>query len=116
MHMAPRAVAWVAWAVWTCNTYSRRFTVNKRAGFGPLFFWCALEIGRTQRAEESTCFVGSRLENQIVLAFPIGELLFDLAAHRILALIGGRYLRCSTSRKAYSKELALMTLCSTPAS
>jgi hypothetical protein len=20
MHMAPRAAAWVAWAVWTCNT------------------------------------------------------------------------------------------------
>jgi hypothetical protein len=44
MHMAPQAAAWVAWAVWTCNTYTRRFTVIKRAGFGPLFF-CALKAG-----------------------------------------------------------------------
>jgi hypothetical protein len=37
MHMAPRAAAWVAWAVWTCNT-GRPVSVLKRAGFGPLFF------------------------------------------------------------------------------
>jgi hypothetical protein len=37
MHMAPRAAAWVAWAVWTCNTPQKVFG-QKRAGFGPLFF------------------------------------------------------------------------------
>ena len=40
MHMAPRAAAWVAWAVWTCNT-PHRVRSQKRAGFGPLFFLCA---------------------------------------------------------------------------
>jgi hypothetical protein len=39
MHMAPRAVAWVAWAVWTCNTPLKGYAVKKRAGFGPLFFF-----------------------------------------------------------------------------
>src|SRR5580698_6604043 len=44
MHMAPRAAAWVAWAVWTCNSTRRGFRAaaagygQKRAGFGPLFF------------------------------------------------------------------------------
>jgi hypothetical protein len=37
MHMARRVAAWVAWAVWTCNTPYRVFG-RKRAGFGPLFF------------------------------------------------------------------------------
>jgi hypothetical protein len=47
MHMAPRAAAWVAWAVWICKTYSRRFTVDTRAGFGPLFFLVVHPAGRT---------------------------------------------------------------------
>jgi len=44
MHMAPRAAAWVAWAVWTCNTphcgahLQWSGDSRKRAGFGPLFF------------------------------------------------------------------------------
>jgi hypothetical protein len=37
MRMAPRAAAWVAWAVWTCNTPQPGMQ-SKRAGFGPLFF------------------------------------------------------------------------------
>ena len=37
MRMAPRAAAWVAWAVWTCNTLQPGMQ-SKRAGFGPLFF------------------------------------------------------------------------------
>jgi hypothetical protein len=41
--MAPRAVAWVAWAVWTCNTPQRVFG-QKRAGFGPLFFLVLAEV------------------------------------------------------------------------
>ena len=39
MHMAPQAAAWVAWAVWTCNT-PHRVRSRERAGFGPLFFLC----------------------------------------------------------------------------
>jgi hypothetical protein len=39
MHMAPRAAAWVAWAVWTCNIPHGIFG-QKRADFGPLFFLC----------------------------------------------------------------------------
>ena len=31
------AAAWVAWAVWTCNTHQRVFGQKERA-FGPLFF------------------------------------------------------------------------------
>src|ERR1019366_5354500 len=86
MHMAPRAAAWVAWVVWTCNT-PEGYSVKKRAGFSPLFFLSVLQRTAHTRAEESTGFVGSRLEDQIVLTFPIGKLLFDLAAHRILSLI-----------------------------
>src|SRR5271155_5763400 len=38
MHMAAAvAAAWVAWAVWTCNTGHHR-NCRKRADFGPLFF------------------------------------------------------------------------------
>src|SRR6267154_3750843 len=53
---------------------------------------------RGQLLDESTCFVGSSLENQIVLAFPIGELLFDLAAHRIFTLIGNPTVRLRLRR------------------
>ena len=53
MHMAPRAAAWVAWAVWTCKPdvadLGSRFQVDvlERAGFGPLFSFvrCVL-LGR----------------------------------------------------------------------
>src|ERR1700678_1604310 len=53
MHMAPRAAAWVAWAVWTCNSNrrGRRAAVagfsRERAGFGPLFFLVVRPAGRT---------------------------------------------------------------------
>ena len=50
MHMARRVAAWVAWAVWTCNTGIAGCS-QKRAGFGPLFF-CA--PGR--RMVHSWCF------------------------------------------------------------
>jgi hypothetical protein len=46
MHMARRVAAWVAWAVWTCNTPYRVFG-RKRAGFGPLFFFVVRPAGRT---------------------------------------------------------------------
>jgi uncharacterized protein len=36
MHMAPRAAAWVAWAVWICN--NSQDAGRERADFGPLFF------------------------------------------------------------------------------
>jgi hypothetical protein len=53
MRMAPRAAAWVAWAVWTCNTtHCGRGPAmtgygQKRAGFGPLFFLVVRPAGRT---------------------------------------------------------------------
>jgi hypothetical protein len=33
MHMAPRAAAWVAWVVWTCNTGRKAGDGQKRADF-----------------------------------------------------------------------------------
>jgi hypothetical protein len=42
MRMAPRAAAWVAWAVWTCNTPQPGMQ-SKRAGFGPLFFFVSVK-------------------------------------------------------------------------
>ena len=39
MHMAPRAAAWVAWVVWTCNTGCKAGDSQKRADIGPLFFF-----------------------------------------------------------------------------
>ena len=52
MHMAPRAAAWVAWAVWTCNTQyrERKFAMSGRclgkSGLRPaLFVFMAGEEG-----------------------------------------------------------------------
>jgi hypothetical protein len=40
MHMAPRAAAWVAWAVWTCSTGRKAGDSQKRADFeSALFFY-----------------------------------------------------------------------------
>jgi hypothetical protein len=39
MHMAPRAAAWVAWAVWTCNTGRKLVTVKRERTSSPLFFF-----------------------------------------------------------------------------
>jgi hypothetical protein len=61
MHTAPRAAAWVAWAVWTCNSNrrGRRAVVagfsQERAGFGPLFFFGVRPAGRALRS----CLRGS---------------------------------------------------------
>jgi hypothetical protein len=38
MHMAPRAAAWVAWVVWTCNTGRKLVTVKRERTYRPLFF------------------------------------------------------------------------------
>jgi hypothetical protein len=40
MHMAHRAVAWVAWAVWTCNIPQRGIW-SKESGLRPALFLCA---------------------------------------------------------------------------
>jgi hypothetical protein len=37
MHMAPRAAAWVAWVVWTCNT-PHRVTVEESGPLARFFF------------------------------------------------------------------------------
>jgi hypothetical protein len=40
MHMAPRAAAWVAWVVWTCNTGRKAGDSQKESGLrSPLFFY-----------------------------------------------------------------------------
>jgi hypothetical protein len=49
MHMAPRAAAWVAWVVWTCNTGRKAGDSQKRAGFGPLFFLPEISAQREHR-------------------------------------------------------------------
>jgi hypothetical protein len=55
MRMAPPAVAWVAWAEWTCNTPQRVFG-QKRAGFGPLFFLGAVvQAGGWRRGNVNRC-------------------------------------------------------------
>jgi hypothetical protein len=38
MHMAPRAAAWVAWAVWTCNTPHQGIR-SKESGLRPALFF-----------------------------------------------------------------------------
>jgi hypothetical protein len=38
MHMAPRAAAWVAWAVWTCNTPSKGMRSKESGLRSALFF------------------------------------------------------------------------------
>jgi len=40
MHMAPRAAAWVAWAVWTCNTPGAGYSVKRERASARSFF-CA---------------------------------------------------------------------------
>jgi hypothetical protein len=40
MHMAHRAAAWVAWAVWTCNTPQQGIW-SKESGLRPALFFCA---------------------------------------------------------------------------
>jgi hypothetical protein len=39
MHMAHRAAAWVAWAVWTCNTPQQGIR-SKESGLRPALFLC----------------------------------------------------------------------------
>ena len=39
MHMAPRAAAWVAWVVWTCNTGQKAGDSQKRADFKSALFF-----------------------------------------------------------------------------
>jgi hypothetical protein len=47
MHMAHRAAAWVAWAVWTCNIPQRGIR-SKESGLRPaLFFWGGYGGGRS---------------------------------------------------------------------
>jgi hypothetical protein len=38
MHMAPRAAAWVAWAVWTCNTPQQGMRSKESGLRSALFF------------------------------------------------------------------------------
>jgi hypothetical protein len=39
MHMAARAAAWVAWAVWTCNTLKQGIR-SKESGLRSALFFC----------------------------------------------------------------------------
>ena len=39
MHTAPRAAAWVAWAVWTCNTPHQGIWSKESGLRSALFFW-----------------------------------------------------------------------------
>jgi hypothetical protein len=52
MHMAPRAAAWVAWAVWTCNTRFAGASLRsgyclEESGLRPALFLGRLRWGRT---------------------------------------------------------------------
>jgi hypothetical protein len=46
MHMAPRAAAWVAWVVWTCNNPLQGYAVERERTSVRSFFWVR-PAGRT---------------------------------------------------------------------
>ena len=60
MHMAPR-VAWVAWAVWTCNTYTRRLQ-SKESGLRPALLFQGATLTKSRR-----WIVGSRCLAVVIL-------------------------------------------------
>jgi hypothetical protein len=53
MHMAPRAAAWVAWAVWTCNT-PHRVTVEESGLLARFFFGMGV-VGNAVRCSSDGC-------------------------------------------------------------
>src|ERR1700722_21032591 len=63
MHMAPRAAAWVAWAVWTCNTLQQGIW-SKKSGLRPaLFFWAGgldIEINKAVKTISYSWFRENR--------------------------------------------------------
>jgi hypothetical protein len=56
MHMAPRAAAWVAWAVWTCNTPQQGIR-SKESGLRPALFFDApgidIEINKAVKSSSA---------------------------------------------------------------
>ena len=56
MHMAPRAAAWVAWAVWTCNTPNKGIR-SKESGLRSALFFCAVPkvAGDSSRLDRGLC-------------------------------------------------------------
>ncbi|MEA3160801.1 MAG: hypothetical protein QOD95_2349 [Gammaproteobacteria bacterium] len=60
MHMAPRAAAWVAWAVWTCNTGNQLVTVKReRTSVRSFFFGC--DFGAAYLAKTTTTTVNKAI-------------------------------------------------------
>src|SRR5579859_2152856 len=64
MHMAPRAAAWVAWAVWTCNTPQRVFGLRERAS-SPLSFCPAAAFAEQTPQISRTAWDGGLFSTQL---------------------------------------------------
>ncbi len=94
MHMVPRAAAWVAWAVWTCNTPSKGMQSKERTSVRS-FFGCVFWVRNSHRSLLAAGFLWQMLFHMLgidyfrelfeepIFVYPVTALTFGCALYLI---------------------------------